>query len=86
MTQGQWDAADASAVAVWLLLGSLARRYLSCLPCAVLCVQVDSEGVRQQSLERLSGYLEVVEAHLVREIAARTGGGGRQLIRHLGYL
>ncbi|KAL4854749.1 Histidinol-phosphate aminotransferase 2 [Chlorella vulgaris] len=35
-------------------------------------VQVDSEGVRQQSLERLSGYLEVVEAHLVREIAART--------------
>jgi hypothetical protein len=42
--------------------------------------------VRQQSLERLSGYLEVVEAHLVREIAARTGGGDRQLVCPPGLL
>lgn len=34
---------------------------------------MESEEARQQSLERLSGYLDIVETHLVREIAARTG-------------
>lgn len=37
-------------------------------------LQVQSEEARQESLERLSGYLDIVETHLVREIAARTGG------------
>ena len=32
-----------------------------------------SEQGRQEGLERLSGWLDVVETHLVREIAARTG-------------
>ncbi|PSC74274.1 vacuolar sorting-associated chloroplastic [Micractinium conductrix] len=35
-------------------------------------VQVGSEDARQESLDRLSGYLDTVETHLVREIAART--------------
>ncbi|KAL4452640.1 hypothetical protein ABPG75_008302 [Micractinium tetrahymenae] len=35
-------------------------------------LQVDSEQARQASLERLSGYLDIVETHLVRETAART--------------
>ena len=50
-----------------------ARRWLgSCvLSCVVL--QVHSEEARQESLERLSGWLDIVETHLVREIAARTG-------------
>ncbi len=40
----------------------------------MLCtLQVHSEEARQESLERLSGWLDTVETHLVREIAARTG-------------
>jgi hypothetical protein len=35
--------------------------------------QVSSEEARAESLERLSVYLDTMESHLVREIAARTG-------------
>lgn len=41
-----------------------------------LLPQVGSEQARQESLEQLSGWLDVVETHLVREIAARTGEAG----------
>ena len=41
--------------------------------CPLYLLQVHSEEARNESLERLSGHLDVVETHLVREIAARTG-------------
>lgn len=40
---------------------------------ALAALQVKSEEARQESLQRLSTYLDIVETHLVREIAARTG-------------
>ena len=43
-------------------------------PPTQVCDVRDDEA-RQRSLERLSHYLDVVETHLVREIAARSGGG-----------
>ena len=41
-------------------------------PCPQIC-DVEDDEARQQTLERLSHYLDVVDTHLVREIAARTG-------------
>ena len=71
--QQLWEQLQVAAAAGGSFALQARQRLLADGPCWRLGVQVECEAARQQSLDLLSGYLDIVETHLVQDIAARTG-------------